>query len=82
VDAWLAWRLYGAPEPVDPVVDELATAFEDLLLRATMIARGGRSPVPASAFHLRAAPTLCGGNPFAAATPVGRFRTSVLGGSL
>jgi hypothetical protein len=80
VDAWLAWRLYGAPEPVDPVLEELSPAFEDLLLRAGMVERRGQTPAARSAFYIGQAPTLCGGNPFAADTPVGRFRSSVRGG--
>jgi hypothetical protein len=82
VDDWLAWRIYGAPEPIDPMIAELAPAFEDLLLRASLIEGNGRTPAPANAFYLGDAPALCGGNPFAADTPVGRFRTSVRGGAI
>jgi len=80
VEAWLAWRLYGAPEPVDAIPGELAPAFEDLLMRAEMVERRGRAPAARSAFYIGESPHLCGGNPFAADTPVGRFRTSIRGG--
>jgi hypothetical protein len=75
VNAWLAWRLYGAPEPVDSTVAELAPAFEDLLLRATLREPTNRVASVPNAFHLGRSPVLCGGNPFAAQTPVGRFRS-------
>ncbi|HUE96581.1 MAG TPA: hypothetical protein VMN39_07965, partial [Longimicrobiaceae bacterium] len=81
VDAWLAWRMYGAPEPLDPVLDELAPAFDDILLHASLIDPVRMPPGAPSAFQLIAEPTLCGGNPFAADTPVGRFRSSVRGRS-
>ncbi|HEV2132428.1 MAG TPA: hypothetical protein VGR27_15035, partial [Longimicrobiaceae bacterium] len=63
-DAWLAWRLYGAPEPADPLVDELAPQFEAFLMRAEEIAR--IEPVVASGgFSIQPGLPLCGGNPFA-----------------
>jgi hypothetical protein len=77
VDAWLAWRLYGAPEPVDSALVELAPAFEDLLLHASFAERRGAVSPGTNAFHTGGTPSLCGGNPFAAETPVGRFRGSV-----
>jgi hypothetical protein len=76
VDAWLAWRLYGAPEPVEPLIESLVPSFEDLLLRATLVERADQRPTARSAFYVGVTPALCGGNPFAADTPVGRFRTS------
>jgi hypothetical protein len=77
VDAWLGWRLYGAPEPVDPLLEELAPAFDDLLMRAGLLERDSRIPVARSAFYLGEAPTLCRGNPFAAIPPVSRLRGSI-----
>jgi hypothetical protein len=73
VDAWLAWRLYGAPEPLDPVLDELAPELDDLILRAELISRTPPTPVDRNAFHLDRAPTSCRGNPFATDTRVGGF---------
>src|SRR5690606_14874039 len=77
VDEWLAWRVYGAPEPVDSVVVQLAPAFEDLLLRANLVERSTLPVQAGNAFEGVRVPALCGGNPFAAETPVGRFRSSV-----
>ncbi|MBA2246017.1 MAG: hypothetical protein H0W11_13760, partial [Gemmatimonadetes bacterium] len=69
-DAWLAWRLYGAPEPADPLVEELAPQFEAFLTRAEEIAR--IEPVVASGgFYLQAGMPLCGGNPFASDAAAG-----------
>jgi hypothetical protein len=82
VDAWLGWRLYGAPEPVDSITAELAPAFEDLLLRANMIERGGVTLAARSAFHVTSPQVLCCGNPFAAETAVGRFRSSSRSGPI
>lgn len=77
VDAWIAWRLYGAPEPVDPLLEELAPAFEDIFLRAEMLEAGSETPSAETAFRIAPLPSLCGGNPFAADSPLGRFRGSV-----
>ncbi|MQA92582.1 MAG: hypothetical protein GEU90_20560 [Gemmatimonas sp.] len=76
VAAWIAARLYGAPEPVDPRLEELAPAFDDLLLRASLVEEEGRTPAAATAFRISPVPSLCGGNPFAADSPAGRFRAS------
>ncbi|MEX2569854.1 MAG: hypothetical protein WD737_01015 [Gemmatimonadota bacterium] len=76
-DAWLARRLYGAPEPIDPSIEELVPAFEDLLLHARLVERGPAATTAATAFHVSPGTSLCGGNPFAADTPVGRFRGTV-----
>jgi hypothetical protein len=72
VNAWMAWRLYGAPEPAHPALEELAPMFEELLYRAAEVA----SPEPVStgtAFHLGTGARLCGGNPFASIAPAGRL---------
>ncbi len=74
VNSWIAWRLYGAPEPVDPLLEELAPAFEDILLRAAMLRRTTEAPSAETAFRIAPLPSLCGGNPFAADSPLGRFR--------
>lgn len=63
VDGWLAWRLHGAPEPVDSAVLALAPAFEDLLYRAATVAEEEVNVV--NAFHAPGTASLCGGNPFA-----------------
>jgi hypothetical protein len=81
VDAWIAWRIYGAPEPVGDLLSELSPAFEDLLLQASLPQGGNAIPSGPNAFRVESAPTMCGGNPFATDTPVGRFRTSVAGAS-
>jgi hypothetical protein len=64
VDAWLAWRLYGAPAPADSTVDALAVEFDALRLRSQQ-ALGAGAEVRISGFDLGPAPTPCGGNPFA-----------------
>jgi hypothetical protein len=81
VDAWIAWRVYGAPEPVGDLLVDLAPAFEDLLLQASLPQGGHSIPSGPNAFRVVSVPTMCGGNPFAADTPVGRFRTSGGGAS-
>ena len=63
-----------APEPVDPLLEELAPAFEDILLRAAMLRRTTEAPSAETAFRIAPLPSLCGGNPFAADSPLGRFR--------
>jgi hypothetical protein len=75
VEAWLGWRLYGAPEPVEPLLDALVPAFTDLLAQAVLAPGAARGETTTTAFHVGGPPRMCGGNPFAADTPVGRFRT-------
>jgi hypothetical protein len=66
VREWLHWRLYGAPEPLDSALEDLAPAFEDLLLQAAIISRPAEAP--ATLFGAVAPPTtICAGNPFATA---------------
>jgi hypothetical protein len=66
VESWLAWRLYGAPEPTDSALVELAPAMEDLLRRADLVTRERPAPTT-NAFRPSAPVRICGGNPFAAA---------------
>ncbi len=77
VNEWMAARLYGAPEPADSIVAEVAPAFEDLLLRANLVGRQPRPVQFGTAFEGVRPPTFCGGNPFAAESPIGRFRSSI-----
>jgi hypothetical protein len=79
VDAWLVWRLYGAPEPADSLLSELAPAFEDLLLQAELAERADRPAERPNAFHQGRDQLLCEGNPFAATTAEARFRRSLTG---
>jgi hypothetical protein len=71
-DAWLGWRLYGAPEPLDPRLDEWVPVFEDLLLRAETVARE-EAAAPGSAFEQFDTALICGGNPFASQPFDGRL---------
>lgn len=64
VDAWLAWRYYGAPQPADPELDDLLPGFEGLLARADQALLSSAEPA-GSPFRIPAAPVLCGANPFA-----------------
>lgn len=64
VDAWLAWRLYGAPEPAaDSALAVLAPGFEPLLLRSANVAT--LNDIIPDEFSFSPAVTICGGNPFA-----------------
>ncbi|MDR0787466.1 MAG: hypothetical protein LBG44_06325 [Gemmatimonadota bacterium] len=75
-DAWITRRLGGAPGGLpDPAIVELVPAFEEYLTRAETAGKGG-GPAGQTAFRPRNTPSLCGGNPFAADTPVDRFRNS------
>lgn len=70
VDRWLAWRLYGAPQPADSVLYELAPALEPMLLRAAAV-EVIDDVDPGSAFDLNSVVPICGGNPFAEGHPAG-----------
>jgi hypothetical protein len=61
---WLAWRLYGAPEPADSALTELAPAFEDLLTRSAILSNPPVAPRGVGGW-LAAPTSICGGNPFA-----------------
>src|SRR5690606_34277148 len=50
-DAWLAWRLHGAPKPDTTIINELIPAFEDLLLTAELTATTSRPATVRNAFH-------------------------------
>ncbi len=81
-DAWVASRLIGAPAPpADPAIADLIPVFEGFLTRAQNTGGGG-GPAGQTAFSPRSTPSLCGGNPFAADSPVGRFRTTVASAGL
>jgi hypothetical protein len=67
VDEWIHWRIYGAPEPLDSTLVDLAPAFEDLLLQAAMIGRPDVDDGPTIFGAVSAPTTLCRGNPFATA---------------
>lgn len=73
-ERWLAWRLRGAPEPVDSAVLALAPSFEDLLYRAGQLSRE-QTDGTGSAFRSPSRARLCGSNPFATqrAFPVARL---------
>jgi hypothetical protein len=63
-DAWMSFRLYGAPAPADSALAELEPALEDLVYQAANFQ--GESPVElVDAFDFSPRPQLCGGNPFA-----------------
>lgn len=81
-DIWIASRLSGTPgvQP-DSLIADLVPIFDEYLARAQVASEGG-GPAGQTAFRPRSTPSLCGGNPFAADTPVGRFRTSVANSSL
>jgi hypothetical protein len=64
VDAWLARRLYGAPEPTDSVLDPLIPVFEDILLRAEELEREEPAAI-GSLFSPQPGVPLCAVNPFA-----------------
>lgn len=66
VDQWIAWRLDGAPEPVDPSLEALVPAFEDIVLRAELIQAERLRPMRYNPFEPDAASPVCAGNPFAA----------------
>jgi hypothetical protein len=70
VDRWLAWRLYGAPQPADSVLDELTPALEPILLRAAAV-EAIDGVAPGGAFDLQSVVPICGGNPFAEGYPSG-----------
>jgi hypothetical protein len=71
VDEWIHWRLYGAPEPLDSALVELAPAFEDLFFQAALMEREGPES-GTGAFGLAGTVTaLCGENPFATVGPRG-----------
>lgn len=66
VDAWLAWRLSGAPEPADEALHQLAAVADPLLLEWSFhLDEARRADVAAGGFALPGAPSLCRGNPFA-----------------
>ncbi len=64
VGPWLERRLYGAPEPIDSVMEALSPAFEEILHRAETIAREEPEEI-GSPFRPGAGIPLCASNPFA-----------------
>lgn len=78
-DAWLAWRLYGAPEPVTDLIDPLIPSFEELLLRAELPSVAATVPAAPNAFRAPDTPQLCGGNPFAASSPLAQLTANPSG---
>lgn len=64
VDAWVASRLYGAPEPADTALQVLDLTFLELRWAKVRVADQLPGTVP-SGFSLERPPVLCGGNPFA-----------------
>jgi hypothetical protein len=64
VDAWMASRLYGAPEPADSALLELEPAFEELVYHVRELERESSVEL-VDAFDFAPRPRLCGGNPFA-----------------
>jgi hypothetical protein len=82
VDAWLSWRLAGAPEPADSSLHVLAPVADELLVRWEALMP--TNPVGGDGFRITPVPTFCRGNPFlAAGLPAGpeapqRARAAVL----
>ena len=64
VEEWLRWRIYGGPEPLDPLLRGIAPFAEPLITRAEEIGRPA-DPSPPEDFLRPVGPTLCAGNPFA-----------------
>ncbi len=82
-DSWISARLSGLPggQPTE-VIAEFIPMYEQLLARAAAAGGDQGGPVGANAFQARSTPSLCGGNPFAADSPVVRFRISTGGRNL
>ena len=64
LEEWLRWRIYGGPEPLDPLLRGIAPFAEPLITRAEEISRA-RDASPPEDFLRPVGPTLCAGNPFA-----------------
>lgn len=63
-DAWMTFRLYGAPAPGDSALAALEPALEDVVYHVRALREEG--PVElVDAFDFSPRPQLCGGNPFA-----------------
>jgi hypothetical protein len=76
LDDWLAWRLRGAPEPVDSIVMAMAPGWEVILQHADEVALA-EPAAPGDAFSLGAQRLICGGNPFATSGSPARGRDVV-----
>lgn len=63
-DAWMAFRLYGAPEPADSALVALEPALEEIVYHLRALRQPGELEL-VDAFDFSPRPQLCGGNPFA-----------------
>jgi hypothetical protein len=63
-DAWMASRLYGAPEPADSALLELEPGLDQLVYQARTLQQESELQL-VDPFDFTPATRLCGGNPFA-----------------